>query len=131
MNSVLNTIAYVIVGLPILLLAQCMYRQVAEPNALATSCAAAAPQGTSLHQVLQAAGTNSSLRIRTGGPAGKNEHEWFDRQYLRVGEYLRKTLNRPDDYTVVFAKPGLGYYACILLHDGDTVKDAWFEDHGD
>lgn len=35
----------------------------------------------------------------------------------------------PGDYSVVFAKPGVGYYACIVIHKDGLVQSAWFEDH--
>lgn len=110
-----------------LLLGQCMYNEVARPRELAELCAAT-PPGTSVQHVLEKAAPNKALRARTGGPVGKNDNEWFDREYLRLGAYLRTTKNVSDDYTVIFAKPGVGYYACIIVHSGNLVKDAWFED---
>lgn len=44
---------------------------------------------------------------------------------------LSKTKNISDDYTVVFVKPGIGYYACIVIHKNDLITDAWFEDRSD
>jgi hypothetical protein len=120
-------IGYAVIAVPVLLFAQCMYREIAEPSELAALCAAAAP-GTSARQIVEKVADNRSLRVRTGGAARKDDNEWFDREYLRVGEHLRKTKSLTDDYTVVFAKPGVGYYACIVVHRDDLVKHAWFED---
>lgn len=127
MKRTLEVIRFAIVAVPVLLLGQCIYSEIAQPRALATLCATAA-RGTSHQQVLERANANKSFRVRTGGPTGKDDREWFDRQYLRYGEYLRKTKNLSDAYTVIFAKPGLGYYACIIVHKDNLVKDAWFED---
>ena len=66
--------------------------------------------------------------MRTGGSARKDDVGWFDREYLRIGEYLRNTKRISDDYAVAFAKPGVGYYACIIVHRDNLVKDAWYED---
>jgi hypothetical protein len=122
-----KAIAYAIAAVPVLVLGQCMYSEMAQPRELAGLCAETS-SGTTVQHALGKAAANSALRARTGGPAGKNDNEWFDREYLRLGEHLRKTKNLSDDYTVIFAKPGMGYYACIIVHRGDLVKDAWFED---
>jgi hypothetical protein len=127
MKRTLKAIAYAIAAIPVLVLGQCMYDGIAQPRELAALCAAST-RGTSVQRVLEKASANKSLWVRTGGPAGKDDREWFDREYLRLGEYLRKTKNLSDDYTVVFAKPGMGYYACIIVHRDNLVKDAWFED---
>ena len=120
-------IAYAIAAVPVLVLGQCMYKEIAQPRELAALCAATT-RGTTTQQVLEKAAANESLKARTGGPAGKDDRDWFDREYLRLGEYLRKTKSLSDDYTVVFAKPGMGYHACIIVHKGNVVKEAWFED---
>jgi hypothetical protein len=127
MKRILKAIAYVIAAIPVLALGQCMYSEFTQPRELARLCAATT-RGTSVQQVLEKAAANNSFRARTGGSAGKDDGEWFDREYLRIGEYLRKTKSLSDDYTVVFAKPGMGYYACIIVHKGHLVTDAWFED---
>ena len=126
MMRTLKVIAYVIAAVPVLLFGQCAYNGIAQPRALAELCAAT--RGTGVQQALEKAATNKALRARTGGPVGKNDSEWFDREYLRLGEHLRKTKRLAGDYTVIFAKPGMGYYACIIVHSGNMVKDAWFED---
>jgi hypothetical protein len=128
MKHILKTVAWTIAAIPFLFLAECMYRQIAEPSQLASVCAAIAPD-TSVRQVLAKVATNTSLRARTGGPAGKDDIEWFDREYLRYADYLRAKMEPADEYTVVFAKPGLGYYACVIIHRGDAAKAAWFEDN--
>ena len=122
-----KAIAYLIAAVPVFLLGQCIYSEIAQPRELAGLCGETS-RDTSVQLALDKAATNKALRARTGGPAGKNDNEWFDREYLRLGERLRKTKNLSDDYTVIFAKPGIGYYACVIVHKGDLVKDAWFED---
>jgi len=127
MKRILKVIAYAIAAVPVLLLGQCVYNEIAQPRELAGLCAATS-RGTSVQHALDNAAMNKALRTRTGGPEGKNDNEWFDREYLRLGKHLRTTKNLSDDYTVIFAKPGVGYYACIIVHRGNLVKDAWFED---
>lgn len=122
-----KVIVLVAAAVPLLFLGQCMYREVSMRNALEDLCKGAT-QGTQLTAFLHSA-SEKSIKVRTGGPSGKNADEWFDRQYLRLGEYLKQVKKLPDDYTVAFAKPGVGYYACIVTHEGGTVKAAWFEDH--
>ena len=125
--SVTKAILVVIAAVPLLFIGQCMYASVAQPAELQKLCATA-KGGTSVRQALAKFAGNESFKVRTGGPAGKKDGEWFDREYLRIGDYLRKSKNIPDDYTVIFAKPGVGYYACIIVHQADVVKDAWFDD---
>ena len=89
-----------------------------------------AEQGMALNKFLTEA-NNTSFKVRTGGSKGKNEDEWFDREYLRYGVRLSKGKNISDGYTVVFAKPGIGFYACIVIHKNNMITAAWFEDHAD
>lgn len=111
---------------PVLVLGQCMYTVFGQISGLQSFCGAAAA-GSAIKKVLDDA-ARSPYTLRTGGPAGKNDTEWADRQYLRIGEYLKRTTKISADYTVVFAKPGIGYYACIIVHKDGVVQSAWFED---
>ena len=88
---------------------------------------ATANDGGSVGLFLEAA-ASPDFNIRKGGAGGKNEDEWFDREYLRIGNYLKSTMEVPLDYAVVFAKPGLGYYACIVTHVDDLIITASYED---
>lgn len=126
MKHTLKATLYAMAAVPIFVLGQCMYNEIAQPRELAALCAATS-RGTSVQHALDKAAMNKALKARTGGPVGKDDNEWFDREYLRLGEHLRTTKNLSDDYTIVFAKPGMGYYACIVIHRGDLVKDAFYE----
>ncbi len=126
MKKWLKRVSYVVVGIPLLLLAQCIVMEVSQQSGLEKFCAAAEDGGSFKTFLSDAANTN--FKVRTGGPTGKDEDEWFDREYLRIGEQLKQTMNADVDYTVVFAKPGIGYYACIVIHDGALIMTARFED---
>jgi len=88
---------------------------------------ATAHDGGSVGLFLEAA-ASPDFKVRQGGVDGKDEAEWFDREYLRIGNFMKNTMEVPLDYAVVFAKPGLGYYACIVTHDDDLIVTANFED---
>jgi hypothetical protein len=76
-------------------------------------------------EVLERAAAYPRLKVRSGGPAGKNDSEWFDREYLRIGARLKLP---GDGYSVVFAKPGVGYSACIITHKDGVVISGSIED---
>jgi hypothetical protein len=110
----------------LLLLGQCIYNEVNQQRGLESLCATAKVGGTIDTFLDDTAKT--TYKVRTGGSTGKDDNEWFDREYLRIGVWLNKSKKISDDYTVVFAKPGIGYYACIVIHRDALVTSAWFED---
>lgn len=126
MKKFRNGAAYLLAAIPLLLIGQCVYNEVSQQSELNTLCSMAKVGGPIKTFWDDAART--TFKLRAGGPTGKDENEWFDRQYLRLGAWLKQTKTRSDDYTVVFAKPGIGYYACIVLHEDGLVTSAWFED---
>ncbi len=126
MNKILKGIAYAAAAIPILVIGQCMYSEVSQRSGLESLCGAAKSGGTIKTFLDDAAKTG--YEVRTGGSAGKNDMEWFDREYLRLGDYLKQTKKISEDYSVVFAKPGIGYYACIIVHKNGLMQSAWFED---
>ena len=126
MNKILKFVGYMVAAVPILVIAQCMYNEVSQRSGLESLCGSARA-GSAIKAFLDEA-MKTPYKLRTGGPTGKNDTEWFDREYLRLGEYLKKTKNMAGEYTVVFAKPGMGYYACIVVHKEGLVQTAWFED---
>jgi hypothetical protein len=126
-KKVLKGIGYTIVVVPILLLAECMYRETAQQRGLQALCATATSGKEIKPLLIEAAKTD--FEVRTGGAISEDEHDWFDREYLRYRERLKTAEIDANDYTVVFAKPGIGYYACIIIHRDTVVTDAWFEDN--
>jgi len=112
---------------PVLVAGQCVYQEQSQRNGLESLCRKTGV-GASLAAFVHEAAATPRFKVRTGGPAGKNADEWFDREYLRIGERLQKGRKTTDDYTVAFAKPGVGYYACIVAHRDGKVSASWFED---
>ncbi len=126
MKKWLKRISVVIVGIPMLILAQCMVIEISQKSGLENLCATI-NDGGSVESFLRDA-ADTKFNVRTGGPEGKDQDEWFDREYLRIRDQLKQIANVDGDYTVVFAKPGIGYYACIVIHDEDLIISATFED---
>ena len=128
MMSVLKWIViavFAVLGLSISILAISVYDENRQARELESLCATA-NVGTRVDTFLEKA-TKTKFRVRTGGAGGKDEEEWFDREYLRIGRWLN-SKDITDDYTVVIAKPGLGYYACIVIHNDSRIISASFED---
>ncbi len=126
MKKWLKRISVVIGGIPMLILAQCMVIEISQKNGLENLCATVKEGGSTESFLSDAADT--SFTVRTGDPEEKDQDEWFDRRYLRIGDQLKQTMNAGKDYAIVFAKPGIGYYACIVIHDEDLIISATFED---
>jgi len=127
--NLLKGIVYLVFFAAILIIGFLVYvvkEEVRQRTGLEELCATA-DGGGSVGLFLEAAAT-PDFKIRKGGAGGKNEDEWFDREYLRIGNYLKSTMEVPTDYTVVFAKPGLGYYACVVTHVDDLIITASYED---
>ncbi len=103
-----------------------MHNEISQRAGLEILCDTA-KEGELLEKFLSHAG-ETNYKMRTGGPDGKDEKDWFDREYLRLGIWLEKTRQISGDYTVIFAKPGMGYYACIIIHQNNLITSAWFED---
>ena len=100
--------------------------EISEKNGLENLCATV-NEGGSIESCLSHV-ADTKFKVRTGGPNGKDQDEWFDREYLRIRDQLKQIANVDGDYTVVFAKPGIGYYAFIVIHDEDLISSATFED---
>ena len=129
MKKILKIIGYTVVAVPLLvllLIGAWVYDDISQSNKLQSICDTARID-IEVETILRNA-TKDYFTVRTGGLKGKDDKEWFDREYLRLGIYLEKAKNITDDYSIVFAKPGLGYYACIVVHKDGLVKSAWFED---
>ena len=126
MREALRVIGYTVVAIPILVIGQCMYKEASQRSGLESLCGTATA-GSAIKTFVDDA-ARSTYVLRAGGETGKDSTEWFDREYLRIAEYLKKTKNISEDKTVVFAKPGMGYYACTVVHKDGLVQSAWFED---
>jgi len=125
MSPASKAISLIVVAIPVAFLGNCAYQEYSQ-HAAARDVCSDAKAGSRLAAILERATAYPRLKVRTGGPGGKNESEWFDREYLRIG----KRLGLPaDGYSVVFAKPGVGYSACVLKHKDGVINSATFEDH--
>jgi hypothetical protein len=126
MKKLVKIVVYAIVLLPILFVAQWIYFESSQSSQLLSLCDTA-KKGNSIQFLLIAAASNE-FELRTNGAVGKDKNDWHDREYLRIGAWLKKVKQIEDNYTVVFAKSGIGYYACIVTHEHETITKAWFED---
>ena len=130
MKRALKWIGWIILAPPVLLIGQCMYFQVADRGGLISLCGKA-KAGSVMPAFLESAAKNARFRARTGGEAGKSDVDWFDREYVLLGRRLKSEKKLTGDYSIVFAKPGIGYYACVVIHKDGVIQSAWFEDRGD
>lgn len=124
MSPASKALVFIVVAVPMAFLGNCAYQEYSQHSAARDACSEAKP-GAKLAAVLERAAGYPRLKVRTGGPGGKDESEWFDREYLRIGVRLKLP---PDGYSVVFAKPGIGYSACILTHKDGVITSGTFED---
>lgn len=126
MRKLLKTGAIFVIAVPVLLVAQCVYLEVSQQSALEALCTQIAIGSAA--GSLAAEVEKTPFQIRSNDGRGKDESDWFEREYSRIGVWLQRSKAISDNYTVIFAKPGMGYYACIVLHRDNTVSKAWFED---
>ena len=127
MTSALKTFFRFLLLSPVLLLGYCVVTEHLTVEGLKEICDAAEPGGN-VKYILRLA-SEEGYRMRTGGLEGLDEDEWFDREYARISRRKPTSDEIPLQISVVFAKPGLGYYACILLHEGDAILTSEFEDN--
>ena len=113
---------YILVAIPLLIPVYWVYRVGSQIHSLRTLCAKA-QIGSPIKTFLDGA-AKTGLDVRAAGPLGKNENSPFEREYLRMGEYLRKVQKTSDDYTVVYAKPGIGLAQCVVVHRNGSITDA-------
>ncbi len=107
--------------IPVLLLATCVGRELLSSRELADLCATLAP-GRVLEPDARPGIESRSARVP------ERAEDWFDREYRRI--LAAESLSEPGggDLTVLFAKPGLGYYACIVRHRDGRIVTARFVD---
>ncbi len=127
MTSTLKTLFRVLLISPVLLIGYCAVSQYLLIEGLKEICDAASP-GANAREILAAA-AEKKYRVRTGGMNNLDEDEWFDREYVRIIRRTRITGNEFSTTSVVFAKPGVGYYACIMHHENNSITKSWFEDN--
>jgi hypothetical protein len=68
------------------------------------------------------------FEIRSETHKSSKERDWFNRQYDRFLDAFKKMNNADKSLTIIFAKPGIGYYACVMEHRGDLIIEARFLD---
>lgn len=107
-------------------LAQCMYSEVGQRNNLLNLCESI-NFGSAVTGILDEA-RKENFEIRSETLKSEKERDWFNRQYDRFLDEFRKSNNADDSLTIIFAKPGVGYYACVIEHYDDSAKKARYLD---
>jgi len=80
MKILFKVIKFSLVIIPVLLIGQCIFMDVYQERGLNSLCDNA-KQGMALEKFITQV-ANNNFKVRTDGPNGKDENEWFDRQYL-------------------------------------------------
>ena len=124
--KVLKIVGLIIVVLSILFLAQCMYSEVSQRNNLLRLCENI-NSGSAVSDALVKA-QKDKFEIRSESLRSIKERDWFNRQYDGFLEAFKKNNNVEESLTIIFAKPGIGFYACIIEHDGDSIRNARYLD---
>ena len=110
----------------ILFLAQCVYVEISQREKLFSLCENSGV-GKKISSILKEA-TSTAFQIRSETMHSDTEGDWFNREYNRILEQANKDKNSSKAYVVIFAKPGIGYYACIIEHAAGLVTKSRFED---
>lgn len=126
MNKLIKIVLYTFISIPILFFGHCVYNELSKRNGLHELCTSI-QNGSSINTFLSDV-TKTTFNVRSNGKTDKDTNEWFDREYLHIGIWLKENMKISEDYTVVFTKPGIGYYACIIIHKNTFITKAWFED---
>ena len=111
----------VLIVIPVLVLATCVGREVLVSGELEGLCGDLDP-GRPLADVTTSGFETRSTRVPEDG------EDWFDREYRRIQTKESDGVAGLDDLMVLFAKPGLGYYACIVRHRDGRVTSARYVD---
>lgn len=126
MSALLKLLVLVMTMTPFVFLAECVYRDISQSRGVQRLCASIGP-GAALAEILEEA-RRERFDLRAGGLDGLDESDWFDREYTRIVTWHRQSKERAGDVAVVFSKPGMGYYACVIEHERDAVVEAEFVD---
>ena len=120
----------IILFLAVLFLAQCMYSEMSQRDNLQRLCVSITP-GSDISGILAEAEKFRGFEVRSEALRSTRERDWFNRQYDGFLETFRKNNDTATSLTIIFAKPGIGYYACIIEHDGELAKVARYLDRSD
>lgn len=126
MSVLFKLLVLVMTMTPFVFLADCVYREISQNRALQRLCTSVGPE-SNVAKVLAKA-KEQHFNVRVGGPNGLDDSEWFDREYARIVDWHNQSNEKPSDVAVVFAKPGMGYYACVIEHKQGAVVEAQFVD---
>ena len=126
MLRTLKYLGFILVLAPILLVGQCVYIESSQSSNLKSLCESSGP-GKKLSGTLQEA-KKARFEVRGDFTESTNENDWFDREYHRILKWVKKNNGVSGAYTVVFAKPGMGYYACIIRHENGLITENQFAD---
>lgn len=125
-SRLLKITGLIIIILSTLFLAQCIYSEVSQRDNLLRLCENIS-SGSAVSDALARA-QKGKFEIRSESLRSNKERDWFNRQYDRFLEAFRKNNNIEESLTIIFAKPGVGFYACIIEHGGDSVMNARYLD---
>ena len=126
MSALLKLLVLLLTMTPFVFLAECVYSEISQSRAVQQLCVSIDP-GSELPEILEKA-RQHNFDLRAGGLNGLDESDWFDREYARIVAWHQQRKEMPGDVAVVFSKPGMGYYACVIEHRHDAVVDAEFVD---
>ena len=124
--KLLKLAGLVIVILSILFLARCMYFEVSQRDNLLSLCNEISTE--SMLQDILSKAKKEKFEIRSESLRSSKDRDWFNREYDRMLDALRKNDKAEKSLTIIFAKPGIGYYACTIEHEDSLVKGAKFLD---
>jgi len=110
----------------LLSVAQCVYTETSQRNSLTSLCEDS-NVGKKVSGILDEA-RKAKFEIRSEIIKSDTERDWFNREYSRILKRIKKDRTFSESYTVVFAKPGIGYYACIIENADGVVTKSRFED---
>jgi len=117
----LNWVLLVLIMIPILALATCIGREVMVSRELESLCNGLDP-GRPLATAMASGFEARFDRIPDA------EEDWFDREYRRIHVQETQGVAGVDGLLVLFAKPGIGYYACIVRNRDGKVTSARYVD---
>jgi hypothetical protein len=70
----------------------------------------------------------AKFEVRSNITDIKDKIDWFDREYNRIFKQFKKKSSGSTELTIIFAKPGMGYYACIIEHENKLITESQYED---